>query len=108
MLFGEALGDVGHKLGLPALWFYRGGADAVQPLLLFSLALGAAHVVLGQLLGMWQSASARRTVELLNRFGSLLAALRRRSLSPVSPRTAYRAGCPRRFLPGRSWRSVVS
>jgi V/A-type H+/Na+-transporting ATPase subunit I len=73
VLFGEALGDVGHKLGLPALWFYRGGPDAVQPLLLFSLAFGAAHVVLGQLLGMWQSLSARRTVELVNRFGSLLA-----------------------------------
>jgi V/A-type H+-transporting ATPase subunit I len=37
-VFGEALGDVGHKLGLPALWFYRGGADAVEPLLLFALA----------------------------------------------------------------------
>ena len=23
-LFGEALGDLGHRLGLPALWFYRG------------------------------------------------------------------------------------
>jgi V/A-type H+/Na+-transporting ATPase subunit I len=73
VLFGEALGDVGHKLGLPALWFYRGGPDAVQPLLLFSLAFGAAHVVLGQLLGMWQSLSARRTIELVNRSGSLLA-----------------------------------
>ena len=72
-LFGEALGNAGHELGLPALWFYRGGADAVQPLLLFSLALGAAHVVLGQLLGLWQSASARRRVEFVNRFGSLLA-----------------------------------
>jgi V/A-type H+-transporting ATPase subunit I len=72
-LFGEALGDAGHKLGLPALWFYRGGADAVTPLLLFSLALGTAHVVLGQLLGVWQSASARRRVELVNRSGSLLA-----------------------------------
>jgi V/A-type H+-transporting ATPase subunit I len=72
-LFGEALGDVGHELGLPALWFYRGGADAVEPLLLFALALGATHVVLGQLLGLWQSASARRPAELLNRFGSLLA-----------------------------------
>jgi V/A-type H+-transporting ATPase subunit I len=72
-LFGEALGDVGHKLGLPALWFYRGGADAVTPLLLFSLALGVAHVVLGQVLGLWQSASARRHVELINRSGSLLA-----------------------------------
>jgi V/A-type H+-transporting ATPase subunit I len=73
LLFGEALGDVGHRLGLPALWFYRGGADAVEPLLLFALALGAAHVVLGQLLGLWQSASARRGSELLNRSGSLLA-----------------------------------
>jgi len=72
-LFGEALGNAGHELGLPALWFYRGGADAVQPLLLFSLALGAAHVVLGQLLGLWQSASACRRVEFVNRFGSLLA-----------------------------------
>ena len=72
-LFGEALGNVGHKLGLPALWFYRGGADAVTPLLLFSLALGIAHVLLGQLLGLWQSASKHRRAELLNRFGSLLA-----------------------------------
>jgi V/A-type H+/Na+-transporting ATPase subunit I len=72
-LFGEALGDLGRRLGLPALWFYRGGADAVEPLLLFALALGAAHVVLGQLLGIWQSAQARRRTELLNRAGSLLA-----------------------------------
>ena len=72
-LFGEALGDLGHRLGLPALWFYRGGADAVEPLLLFSLALGAAHVVLGILLGLWQSARLRRRAELLGRGGSLLA-----------------------------------
>jgi V/A-type H+/Na+-transporting ATPase subunit I len=72
-LFGEALGDVGKRLGLPALWFYRGGADAVEPLLLFALAFGAAHVVLGQLLGLWQSTHARRPTELINRTGSLLA-----------------------------------
>jgi V/A-type H+-transporting ATPase subunit I len=73
VVFGEALGNAGHELGLPAHWFYRGGADAVQPLLLFSLALGAAHVVLGQLLGLWQSVAGRRRVEFANRFGSLLA-----------------------------------
>jgi V/A-type H+-transporting ATPase subunit I len=72
-LYGEALGDAGHRLGLPALWFYRGGEDAVTPLLLFALALGIVHVLLGQLLGVWQSASARRRVELVNRFGSLVA-----------------------------------
>lgn len=72
-LYGEALGDVGHRLGLPALWIYRGGADAVTPLLLFALALGIAHVLLGQFLGLRQSASARRRGELVNRCGSLLA-----------------------------------
>jgi V/A-type H+-transporting ATPase subunit I len=72
-LFGEALGDIGAKLGLPALWVYRGGADGVEPLLLFSLALGAAHVVLGLALGLWQSLRARRVGELLERAGSLLA-----------------------------------
>ena len=72
-LYGEALGDAGHRLGLPALWFYRGGEDAVTPLLLFALALGIVHVLLGQVLGLWQSASARRRVELVNRSGSLVA-----------------------------------
>jgi V/A-type H+-transporting ATPase subunit I len=73
LLFGEALGDVGRRLGLPALWVYRGSDDAVEPLLLFALAFGTAHVVLGLSLGLWQSARARRSVEAVNRAGSLLA-----------------------------------
>jgi len=73
-VFGEALGDLGERVvGLPALWFYRGGRDAVEPLLLFSLALGAVHVVLGLVLGVWRSALERRGGELLERSGSLLA-----------------------------------
>jgi V/A-type H+-transporting ATPase subunit I len=72
-LFGEALGDLGGRAGLPALWIYRGGPDAVEPLLIFSLALGAGHVVLGLLLGLWRSARERRRGELLERAGSLLA-----------------------------------
>jgi len=73
VLFGEALGDLGKRAGLEALWFYRGGQDAVEPLLLFSLAIGAAHVVLGLALGLWRSALERRGGELLERAGSLLA-----------------------------------
>jgi V/A-type H+-transporting ATPase subunit I len=72
-LFGEALGDLGHRVGLPALWFYRGGRDGVQPLLLFALAIGAAHVVLGLALGIWRSAVERRGGELLQRSGTVLA-----------------------------------
>jgi V/A-type H+-transporting ATPase subunit I len=72
-LFGEALGDIGKRLGMPALWFYRGGRDAVEPLLLFALALGAVHVVLGLLIGLWRSVQERRGGELVERTGSLLA-----------------------------------
>jgi V/A-type H+-transporting ATPase subunit I len=72
-LFGEALGDIGHRVGLPALWFYRGGRDGVEPLLLFSLAIGAAHVLLGLALGLWRSAVERRGGELLERLGTVLA-----------------------------------
>ena len=72
-LFGEALGDVGHRIGLPALWFDRGGEGGVETLLVFALAIGAVHVVLGQALGVWQSAHAHRPAELLNRIGSLVA-----------------------------------
>lgn len=70
-LFGEALGNLGKNIfGDFALWFYRGGADALQPLLLFSLAIGAAHVLLGVILGMWQSWRDREPRQLLDRIGT--------------------------------------
>ena len=40
---------------------------------MFALTLGVVHVVLGQVLGIWQSASLHRPSELLNRAGSLIA-----------------------------------
>ena len=40
VLYGEALGSLGHRMGMPALWFYRGGPAALGPLLLFSVAVG--------------------------------------------------------------------
>ena len=52
-IFGEALGSLGNTWGMPALWFYRGGPEALEPLLLFALALGVIHMVLGLVLGVW-------------------------------------------------------
>lgn len=76
VLFGELFGDLGKTLfGLPALWFYRGGPDALAPLLLFVLGVGAAHLMFGLLLGIWQAARARHTSHLLERSGSLLVLL---------------------------------
>ena len=72
VLFGEALGNLGNKLGMPALWFYRGGPEALEPLLLFALALGAVHITLGLLLGLWQAVLHRRRNQIADRAGTLL------------------------------------
>lgn len=72
ILYGEALGSLGHSLGMPALWFYRGGPTALQPLLLFALAIGLVHVVLGLLLGVWTAARAHHRRQLASKAGTLL------------------------------------
>ena len=72
-LFGELFGDLGTRaFGDWALWQDRLAEDALVPLLLFAVAIGAAHVVLGLVLGAWQSARFRERPELLDKLGSLL------------------------------------
>ncbi|MGF1470667.1 MAG: V-type ATP synthase subunit I [Rubrobacteraceae bacterium] len=76
-IFGEALGNLGYiLLGFDrgddvALWFYR--PDNLVPLLIFAIALGATHVVLGLVLGIWQAWQERHRGELAERLGTLLA-----------------------------------
>ena len=56
VLFGELFGDLGTRVfGDWALWHDRLAADALVPLLLFAVGIGAAHVVLGLGLGAWQA-----------------------------------------------------
>jgi V/A-type H+-transporting ATPase subunit I len=64
VIFGEAFGDLGRRLiDLQPLWIDR--EEAIEPLLLFAVAIGAAHVVLGLVLGILVSARIgdRRQVE---------------------------------------------
>jgi len=73
-LYGEALGNFARRyLGMEPLWFYRGSPDALEPLLLFALALGGAHIALGLALGIWQSSVAGRRRELGERIATLMA-----------------------------------
>jgi V/A-type H+-transporting ATPase subunit I len=72
VLYGEALGSLGHRVGMPALWFYRGGPTALQPLLLFALAIGLVHVVLGLLLGAWIAVRGHHHRHLASKVGTLL------------------------------------
>jgi V/A-type H+/Na+-transporting ATPase subunit I len=71
-VFGEALGNLGAEHGMPALWLHRDSEDALVPLLVLALAIGAVHVVLGLLLGAWQSWRDRSRGELAAHAGTLL------------------------------------
>ena len=77
VIFGEALGNLGYQaLGFErgddlALWFYR--PEGLVPLLIFAIALGATHVVLGLVLGIWQGWQEQHRGEVAERFGTLLA-----------------------------------
>jgi V/A-type H+/Na+-transporting ATPase subunit I len=70
-IYGEALGNLGRRLlGYDwALWVYR--PEALTPILIFALAVGATHVVLGLLLGIWQGWQARHRGEVLEKVGTL-------------------------------------
>jgi V/A-type H+-transporting ATPase subunit I len=71
-LFGEALGNFArYKFGFEALWFYRGAPEALTPLLLFVLGIGAAHIVLGLVLGVWSSFRDRHLRHAAERVGTL-------------------------------------
>jgi V/A-type H+-transporting ATPase subunit I len=73
-LYGEVFGDLGTRVvGDWALWRERPSATALQPLLLFAVAIGAAHVVLGLGLGAWQAVRFREYRVLLDKLGAILA-----------------------------------
>jgi V/A-type H+-transporting ATPase subunit I len=72
-LFGEVFGDLGERyFGIHPIWLSRTEAHAVGPLLIFSLGVGAAHVALGLLIGIWQALRHHRHNELAERGGKLI------------------------------------
>jgi V/A-type H+-transporting ATPase subunit I len=70
LLYGEALGSLGHHLGMPALWFYRGGPEALETLLLLAAGIGVTHVLLGLVLGLRQAQRLRHPRTVLERAGA--------------------------------------
>ncbi len=71
-VYGEFLGDLGNRLfGFEPLWINR--EEAIEPLLLFALAVGAVHITLGLVLGVWQAYQVKDRRKLGERIGMLLA-----------------------------------
>jgi V/A-type H+-transporting ATPase subunit I len=74
ILYGEVFGDLGTRIfGDWALWRERPSAEALRPLLLFAVAIGAAHVLLGLGLGAWQAIRFREYRVMLDKLGAIAA-----------------------------------
>ena len=71
-LYGEAFGTLGEHIGLHPLWLDRTSPEHVTGLLLFTVAVGAGHVTLGLILGVWEALRERSRNHLLERGGMLL------------------------------------
>jgi V/A-type H+/Na+-transporting ATPase subunit I len=74
VVYGEFLGDLGRRwFGMEPIggWLHR--EEAVASLLVFAIAVGAAHVVLGLLLGVWSAVRARDRRTTTRRLALLLA-----------------------------------
>ena len=72
ILFGEAFGTLGEYLGMRALWFERASPEHVSGLLLMTLAVGAIHLVLGLVIGVWEAAKEKSRSHLFERGGMLV------------------------------------
>lgn len=71
-LFGELFGNLGEKLGMHALWMDRAKPEQLTGLLLMTIAIGAVHVTLGLVLGVWEAVREKSRNHLLERGGMLL------------------------------------
>jgi len=72
LLYGEAFGTLGEYLGMHAMWFDRASPENVAGLLVMTIAVGAVHVTLGLILGVWEAYRDRSRSHLLERGGMLV------------------------------------
>ncbi len=71
-LYGEAFGTLGEHFGLHPLWFDRTSAEHVFGLLIMAVAVGAVHITLGLILGVWEAIKDQSRSHLLERGGMLV------------------------------------
>jgi V/A-type H+-transporting ATPase subunit I len=71
-LYGEAFGTLGDYFGMRPLWFDRTSSKHVLGLLIMSVAIGAMHVTLGLILGIWEAIKDKSRNHLLERGGMLV------------------------------------
>ncbi len=73
VLFGEFFGSLGEKLGLHAVWYERGSSEHISGFLVMTIIIGAVQVLLGLILGVWESFRSKSKHLLLDRGGKLIS-----------------------------------
>jgi len=74
VLFGEYFGDIGKRLfHLEPMWLER--SHVVMPVMIFAVAVGLGHVVLGLLLGFIQGVKSKKRHLWLEKLGNLFVLL---------------------------------
>lgn len=71
-VYGEFLGTLGPRVGLHPLWKAREDQQTLSSLLLMAIAVGAMHVTLGLILGVWQAWRSKSRHQLEEKAGLLL------------------------------------
>jgi V/A-type H+-transporting ATPase subunit I len=71
-LYGELFGTLGEHIGLHALWLDRTSPDDVLGLLIMAIVVGAVHITLGLVLGLWEAFKDKSRNHLLERGGMLI------------------------------------
>lgn len=71
-LYGELFGTLGEYLGMYPLWFDRASPEYVAGLLMMTIAVGAVHITLGLVLGLFEAIKDRSRHHLLERGGMFL------------------------------------
>ena len=71
-LYGEVFGTLGEHLGMHPLWFSRTSSEHVLDLLIMAVVVGAVHISLGLILGVWEAIKDRSRSHLLERGGMLV------------------------------------
>jgi V/A-type H+-transporting ATPase subunit I len=71
-LYGELFGTLGEHFGMHAIWLDRTNPDDVMGLLIMAVVVGAVHVSLGLILGVWEAWRDKNRNHLLERGGMLV------------------------------------
>ncbi len=72
ILYGEFFGTLGEHFGMHSIWINRFESGNLTSLLLIACGVGAAHITIGLIIGIWRAAVARHPGHLLERSGMLV------------------------------------